>query len=151
MRCQFPDKKTPGIPPDIYKIRSDIEEIFRQTIALVQQGKLDYEVFIAELTAYNNQITAAERRRVEAEERRQREHDRRFVDLRELKRKQELIIDALNALGRLHDEHDYMVIVDGLLMSERVFKWDGSEAAFLKGTYEEGHLVVEGGFYGLES
>ncbi len=150
MPDQIFDKKTIGIPENFVLVRDEIEQLARTAADLIAQGKMSYEDFISRLTSYNNQITQAERRREEAEMRRQREHDARFLDLREVKRKQELIIDALSALGRLHNEHDYIVMVDGLLMSERVFEWDGNEAAFLEGAYEDGHLVVEEGFYGLE-
>lgn len=74
-------------------------------------------------------------------------------ELEEARAEHSRIIQAIDALGALHDEHDYMLLVRGLHLSSRVAEWRDGELVI---TDESGTWSSDGAFettktlYGLE-
>lgn len=148
------DKKTIGIPEDIILIRQQIKELRDQAEALVDRAEaIVREAEEAEAQRQANELARiiAEHKRVEAE------YERAYNYLKMLERMDAFYRQlhgyqrAIDALGALHDEHDYMVLGSALHTRNGVGEAKDDGFQFKQGTTDgEGGLTIAGTFYGLE-
>lgn len=141
MKGQFPDKKTVGIPPDFVLILDETKGIRDQTKKLLDDEKANEAVRVAnenvrkaaENARVNDEATrvVAERGRVQAEVARQKRFEKLAKRLREIedvrarvakveRRIDGLIADyelvslAIDTLGRLHNDVEYLYLNYGM-------------------------------------
>lgn len=158
---QVPDKRSIGIPEDFVSIRQEIKDLRDEAAALVGQAiAIVYEAEQAEAQRKQNEDMRqrAELARQETEAKRQMaEIDRKYefermkARLLEFERMLGAYQRAIDALGSLHDEHDYMVLRSALHTRNGVGEYTDGGFKFMHGTTDgKGGLAIAGEFFGLE-
>lgn len=144
---QIYDKRTIGVPEDIILIRAQVRQLRDEAEALVNRA--EYIVKTAE--------DAEKQRQKNEHDRQVAENERQYYYL-----KMTAMINAalatlqdyqkaLDALGALHDEYDYMVLGSALHTRNGVGTFENDGFKFSQGTNDnEGGLKIGATFYGLE-
>lgn len=171
MKGQFPDKKTVGIPPDFVLILDETKSIKDQTKKLLDDEKANEAVRVANenarKTAENARSNAeatrvvAERGRVQAEVARQKRFEKLAKRLREIedvrarvakveRRIDGLIADyelvslAIDTLGRLHNDVEYLYLNYGMHFAATEAHIQDGILVYDGALFQDGHLNYSG-------
>lgn len=171
MKGQFPDKKTVGIPPDFVLILDETKSIRDQTKKLLDDEKANEAVRVANENARkaaenaraNAEATrvVAERGRVQAEVARQKRFEKLAKRVREIedvrarvakveRRIDGLIADyelvslAIDTLGRLHNDVEYLYLNYGMHFAATEAHIQDGILVYDGALFQDGHLNYSG-------
>lgn len=164
MKGQFPDKRTVGIPPDFVKYLDETKSIRDQTKKLLDDEKANEAVRIANENARANAEATrvvAERDRVQAEVARQKRFEKLAKRLQEIEDVRarvakverridgliadyELVSFAIDTLGRLHNDVEYLYLNYGMHFAATEAHIQDGILVYDGALFQDGHLNYSG-------
>lgn len=140
------DKKEIGIPEDVILIRAEVKALRDQAADLV--GRAEYIVSEAERAEAERKTNEIERLKAEAE--RQYNYVKMMQRIDIIKQQMRDYQRAIDALGSLHSEKDYMLLGCALHTRNGVGEYANGGFEFKQGTRNGDGLAITGTFYGME-
>ena len=144
---QIYDKRTIGIPEDVLLIRAQVRELRDQAEELVGRAeRIVSEAESAEATRKANEVA-----RQEAEAEREYNYVKMMQRIELVMQQMRDYQRAVDALGSLHSEKDYMLLGRALHTRNGAGECTDGSFKFKAGTYDqEDGMSIAGAFYGMK-